>query len=481
MLAKFVPNSSATVLVVGDVILDRYIFGSTTRISPEAPVPVVRVERTEERPGGAANVALNIRSLGVGVQLTGITGEDAAAELLARELSAAEVNCRFIRQNRFPTVTKLRVISQHQQLLRLDYEEEPIVVDTEGLYAQYLSWLSSADCVVLSDYAKGSLVRVAEFISAARHRSVPVLVDPKGREFSRYRGATVLTPNLREFEEVVGTCPAQKEIVAKGEELCRTLGLSALLVTQGEQGMTVIDADRGNTRHLPAQAQEVYDVTGAGDTVIAALAAALVSGYPVAQAAEFANIAAGLVVAKLGTATVSPEELNVVSARGPATRRGVLGRQELLDVTTAARTRGERIVMTNGCFDLLHSGHVEYLERARALGDRLVVAVNDDASVSRLKGRGRPINCVRERMRLVAALRSVDWVTEFSEDTPEALVESVSPDILVKGGDYRPDQIAGAGIVRARGGQVVVLPLVEGSSTSTLIEAIETRLKNAAT
>lgn len=471
-LDSFTPRPAASVLVVGDVILDRYVHGTATRISPEAPVPVVRVNRTEERPGGAANVAVNIRSLGVKAQLAGITGADQAADTLARLLAAADVACRFVRNQSYMTPTKLRVISQHQQLLRLDYEREG-APDTTGLLEHYMDLLPGADCVVMSDYAKGSLTRVQELIDAARARGVPVLVDPKARDFNRYRGATALTPNFREFESVVGPCSSETEIATRGAELCRDLELQALIVTRGEHGMTVIDQTRGEARHLPARAHEVFDVTGAGDTVIAVLAAALVSGHTLEQAAEFANVAAGLVVARLGTAAVTPDEINETSTPGVAARAGrVLERNEVLSAVVAAKQRGETVVMTNGCFDLLHAGHVGYLAQARALGDRLLVAVNDDDSVSRLKGQGRPIHGIADRMQLLAALGSVDWVTRFAEDTPEALIELIRPDVLVKGGDYRPDQIAGAATVRSHGGKVIVLPFIEGHSTSAVLQAI---------
>jgi len=469
-LPPFVPAAGARVLVVGDVILDRYLHGDTTRISPEAPVPVVRVGSTEERPGGAANVALNLRALGIDVELAGVTGADAAADNLSDMLRAAGIACRFLRRDGFPTITKVRVLSQHQQLLRLDYEAALPPAD-DGALLDQCGGFAGFDCVVLSDYAKGGLARVGDFIRLARSRGVPVLVDPKGADFARYAGATVLTPNLKEFEQVVGACADEGEIGRKGEQLRRELDLDGLLVTRGERGMTLVQAAGPKVLHVAARAHEVYDVTGAGDTVIATLAAAMVSGHVLPEAMQYANAAAGLVVEKLGTASATVEELNARLAGKRGARRGVLTRPELEAEIDRARRRGERIAMTNGCFDILHAGHVRFLEQARALGDRLVVAVNDDASVQRLKGAGRPINAHADRMAVLAALGSVDWVIGFSEDTPRDLIAGVLPDVLAKGGDYRPDQVAGAAEVAAAGGQVVILPLVPGRSSTGVIDA----------
>lgn len=473
MKPVFIPDAAANTLVIGDVILDRYVHGETTRISPEAPVPVVRVTRTEERPGGAANVALNISCLGVRVSLAGLTGQDSAADTLTRTLSEYGVDCSFQKSAGFPTITKLRVLSQHQQLIRLDYEAATGPVDCPGLFEQIKAQLGHADVIVLSDYAKGSLANIQAFISACRSANKKVLVDPKGDDFTRYRGATLLTPNLKEFEAVAGCCGDTDELVNKGEKLCRDLGLEALLVTRGEHGMSLISMENG-PHHLAAEALEVFDVTGAGDTVIATMAAALASGYDYLQAARFANRAAGLVVGKLGTATVTVEELNDTSRQHDSDQSPLLQPSELPALLREIRSRGETIVMTNGCFDILHAGHVQYLQQARQLGDHLIVAVNDDDSVKRLKGPGRPLNPLAHRMAVLAALKSVDWVMAFSEDTPEELIAKILPDVLVKGGDYRPEQIAGARQVLEHGGSVKIIPLLENCSTSRIIDSVKT-------
>ncbi|MBU1330271.1 MAG: bifunctional D-glycero-beta-D-manno-heptose-7-phosphate kinase/D-glycero-beta-D-manno-heptose 1-phosphate adenylyltransferase HldE [Gammaproteobacteria bacterium] len=460
----------APVLVVGDVMLDRYWHGGTSRISPEAPVPVVKVEQIEDRPGGAANVALNIAALGAPAFLVGVTGRDEASESLADSLQAAGVQTRFQFIDDQPTIVKLRVMSRHQQLLRMDFEE-PFRTDTAALAADVDGMLSGVKVLVLSDYGKGALQNHQALIQLARARGIPVLADPKGKDFSIYRGASLITPNLSEFELIVGGCADEAELVSKGAALMRDLDLGALLVTRGEHGMTLLRPQHAPL-HLPARAREVFDVTGAGDTVISTLAAAIAAGEELPQAVALANLAAGIVVGKLGTAAISAPELRRAVQREEGSERGVLSLDQLLCSIEDARAHGERIVFTNGCFDILHAGHVTYLEQARAQGDRLVLAVNDDASVSRLKGPGRPINSVDRRMAVLAGLGAVDWVVSFSEDTPERLLKQVQPDILVKGGDYGVDQVVGADIVTAYGGEVRVLGLVENSSTTAIVEKI---------
>ncbi|MCL7461845.1 bifunctional D-glycero-beta-D-manno-heptose-7-phosphate kinase/D-glycero-beta-D-manno-heptose 1-phosphate adenylyltransferase HldE [Pseudomonas sp. NW5] len=460
----------APVLVVGDVMLDRYWYGATSRISPEAPVPVVKVEQSEDRPGGAANVALNIAALGAPAWLVGVTGTDEAADSLTARLTAAGVDARFQRIQGQPTIVKLRVMSRHQQLLRMDFEE-PFATDEAALLAEVEALLNQVRVLILSDYGKGALKNHQALIRAARARGVPVLADPKGRDFAIYRGATLITPNLSEFEAVVGRCADEAELVSKGLALLADLELEALLITRGEHGMTLLRACQPEL-HLPARAREVFDVTGAGDTVISTLASALAAGEPLPQAVALANLAASIVVGKLGTATVSAPELRRAAAREQGAGRGVMTLDQLLPAIEDARAHGERIVFTNGCFDILHAGHVTYLEQARAQGDRLVVAINDDASVTRLKGPGRPINSVDRRMAVLAGLGAVDWVISFSEDTPESLLERICPEVLVKGGDYGLDGVVGAPIVLGYGGEVKVLSFVDSCSTTAIVEKI---------
>ncbi|MBD2795825.1 bifunctional D-glycero-beta-D-manno-heptose-7-phosphate kinase/D-glycero-beta-D-manno-heptose 1-phosphate adenylyltransferase HldE [Xenorhabdus sp. 18] len=462
----------AGVLVVGDVMLDRYWYGPTSRISPEAPVPVVKVETIEERPGGAANVAMNIASLGANSHLIGLTGIDDAARALSDKLSSVKVRCDFVSVPTHPTITKLRVLSRNQQLLRLDFEEGFQNVDAQPMLEKIQQSLPHIGALVLSDYAKGALSQIQAMIQLANEANVPVLIDPKGSDFTRYRGATLLTPNMSEFEAVVGHCKDDDDLVQKGTKLVQDLQLQALLITRSERGMSLLRVGQPPL-HLPTQAQEVFDVTGAGDTVIGVLATALAAGKPLNEACYLANAAAGVVVGKLGTSTVSSVELeNAVRGRAE-TGFGVMSETKLKDVVAQARQRGERIVMTNGCFDILHAGHVSYLSNARKLGDRLIVAVNSDASTKRLKGETRPVNPLEQRMIVLSALESVDWVVAFEEDTPQRLIAGILPDILVKGGDYQPAAIAGSEEVWAAGGEVKVLNFEEGISTTNIIKTIQ--------
>jgi D-beta-D-heptose 7-phosphate kinase/D-beta-D-heptose 1-phosphate adenosyltransferase len=464
----------ARVLVIGDVMLDRYWYGSAARVSPEAPVPIVDVEATDNRPGGAANVALNLAALGVDVTLIGVVGEDESAQILERKLAAAEIRCDFVRLTDWPTILKLRVVSRRQQMMRLDFEK-PLRVDVEeSLLSAFRTHVSAADMVVIEDYDKGALARPRSFIEIAHERRKRVVVDPKFKTFAAYRGADVIKPNNAEFRHAVGGWSDYAELVTKAIELANRFDLGALVVTRGEAGMSLVERN-GAHHHVPARPVDVFDETGAGDTVAAALAAGLAAGCSVHEAVMLANLAAGLAVAKSGAATVSVAELRGALAADGDADRGALSRDELLEAVRDSRRAGQRIVFTNGCFDILHAGHVAYLEEARALGDRLIVAVNDDASVTRLKGDGRPINNLAQRLRVLAGLASVDWTVAFGEDTPERLIESIRPDVLVKGGDYRLDEVVGADIVARYGGTVKVLGKISNVSTSAIID----RLRNA--
>ena len=463
--------SAGNVTVIGDVMLDRFWSGASRRVSPEAPVPVVSVTGQEDRAGGAGNVAVNLAELGLSVSLVGLCGEDEHARALRACVEAAGV-----RWNVMPcpaeTIVKLRVLSRNQQLLRMDFEES-LANHANDLFVRYAQQhLADADLVVFSDYAKGSLELVQPLLAHCRDLKKPTLVDPKGMDFERYRGATLLTPNLTEFEAVVGRCDTDAALIDKAEALRASLDLEGVLVTRSEAGMTLIQIGQ-SPMHFSASAREVFDVTGAGDTVIAVMAGCLSAGLPMRDAAHFANHAAGVVVAKLGTASVTPEELlTAVSAKSTDVADNVLAETGLASVLDDLRAAGRRIVMTNGCFDLIHPGHVRYLHQAKALGDVLVVAVNDDDSVRRLKGDGRPVNTLEDRMAVLGALGAVDYVVSFSEGTPARLIKALAPDVLVKGGDYAVEQIAGHESVLERGGEVRVLDFVDGHSTTGLIERL---------
>ncbi len=459
------------VLVVGDVMLDRYWFGPTERISPEAPVPIVHVGEVEERAGGAGNVAVNMAALGMQVRLLAVTGQDEAGDRLQDILDQQGITAFFQRSAQAPTITKLRVMSRAQQLIRLDFEQGYSRQDVGALRQHFKDAVDDSMLVVLSDYAKGTLAEAADLIGIARAAGVPVLVDPKGRDYARYAHASLLTPNRAEFEQVVGACEDNGQLVERARRMLTDFDLQALLVTLGERGMLLVTRDDA-PHWLAAEAREVFDVTGAGDTVIAVMAAGLAAGLRHSEAAALANTAAGLVVAKRGTASVSEGELRLAAHRRGIPGPGVVTAEQLVKLVREARAKGQRVVMTNGCFDILHAGHVAYLAEARSLGHRLAVAVNGDASVGRLKGSGRPINTLSDRLSVLAALAAVDWVVPFDEDTPEALICEALPDVLVKGGDYQPDEIAGAACVKANGGEVHVLPFHAGRSTSKIVQAI---------
>lgn len=469
MIATTPDFSRARIIVVGDVMLDRYWSGQAARISPEAPVPVVKVKGSEERVGGAGNVALNIAKLGGKVTLLGVVGDDPEGERVRRLLEAEGVVCDFVTVEGARSICKLRIMAQHQQLLRLDFEDTPIAFEEALLSAKLKQHLPDHDVVVFSDYGKGTLADVTRHIAVVKQAGLKVLVDPKGVDYQRYRDADVITPNLSEFFAVTGACTGEAEILDKGRELLQRCMVQNLLLTRGEAGMTLIQ--ESETHSLPAQAKDVFDVTGAGDTVIGVMALGVALDLPLREAMYLANLAGGIVVGKLGTSTVSVEELSrALHGDRDDSLYGIVSEEELMHIVARAKAHNEKIIMTNGCFDLLHAGHVTYLEQAKALGDRLIVAVNSDESVRQLKGESRPINGLKERMTVLSALACVDWVVGFEEETPERLYCRLLPDVLVKGGDYTPEQVAGGDCVIRAGGEVKILQFVEGQSTTTMIE-----------
>lgn len=474
MEVRSLPHFGGRVTVIGDVMLDRYWYGTSTRISPEAPVPVVNVNRYEERAGGAANVAINLTSLGVNCNLVGIIGQDDPGECLTGLLKEKNIDTRFVVCPDLPTITKLRVISRHQQLIRIDFEKGYSSIDQGHVLVTLRQALRESDVLVCSDYGKGALSSVQSLIRTARLKRIPVLIDPKGTDFVRYQGANLLTPNMSEFEAVVGHVRDNFDLERKALSLIRELELEALLITRSEDGMSLI-VPSNPPLHIPTAAREVYDVTGAGDTVIATIAACLASGTTLPEACFIANRAAGLVVGKFGTSTVTADELaeDINSRQETIKHKGILSEIELIKEVQILKQKGKKIVMTNGCFDILHKGHVDYLQKAKALGDVLVVAVNSDESVQRLKGPTRPIVPLENRMSVLAALGCVDIVVPFSEDTPQRLISAVLPDILVKGGDYQVEQIAGHEEVLKNGGQVKLIDLVADCSTTSIVNKIK--------
>ncbi|WMY97153.1 MAG: bifunctional D-glycero-beta-D-manno-heptose-7-phosphate kinase/D-glycero-beta-D-manno-heptose 1-phosphate adenylyltransferase HldE [Arsenophonus sp.] len=462
----------AAVLVVGDVMLDRYWYGSTDRISPEAPVPVIKIEKKEERPGGAANVAMNIASLGANIHLIGLIGIDNAARILVKKLNEANVCCNLIKLSSYHTITKLRILSYNQQLIRIDFEKKNNIHSMNFILKRIKKILPYIKVLVLSDYGKGTLKNIENIIALANKAKVPILIDPKGKNYKKYYGATLLTPNMNEFEEIVGICSSKIEIESKGTKLLYELNLQALLITRSEKGMTLLQRNK-SPLHLSTQAKEVYDVTGAGDTVIGVLATALSVSLNFCQASVLANISAGIVIGKLGTSTISSLELEKKTYSNN-NKFGVISEENLKKSVSIARKNGKKIVMTNGCFDILHAGHVIYLSNARKLGDLLIVAVNSDKSVKNLKGINRPINRLAQRMIVLEGLSSVDWVVSFDEETPQRLIGNILPDILVKGGDYKIEDISGSQEVLAAGGKVKILNFENDLSTTKIINRVIT-------
>ena len=473
---------SARVLVLGDVMLDRFVYGSVERISPEAPIPVVNVERTADMPGGAANVARNVAAMGARAILIGVVGDDAPAADLRNQVAASpEIVAEFIVDGSRPTTVKTRYVADGQQVMRADRESrEPVGAEVERrLVTAFVRALDGASVVLLSDYAKGVLSPplTRAVIDAAARAGKPVIVDPKSRDFGRYRGALLIKPNRLELQAACGhPCGTQDQVIAGARAVLAQGICTTLVVTRGRDGMSVLGAD-GSATHLPAAARQVFDVSGAGDTAMAALALGLAAGGSIVDAAALANLAAGIAVGKRGTATVSTGEMiaELRPADGTHTAQKVYSLESLLHLVGDWRARGFKIAFTNGCFDLLHPGHIALLDFAHRAADRLVVGLNSDASVRRLKGPNRPVQSEVARATVLAAMGSVDAVVMFAEDEPLELIAQVAPDVLVKGADYQPDQVVGAELVTARGGRLLLAPLVAGHSTTGTVQRAATQ------
>ena len=468
-----------TVLCIGDLMLDEFIYGDVTRISPEAPTPVIAVKRTETMIGGAGNVARNLVCLGAKCIFVGVVGDDGAGKALRSELAAQNIDAHLVTDSGRQTTRKVRFVSEHHSshLLRADWEAESAVdpKNEDALIAHAIKAMPRAGSVVLSDYAKGALTPrvIRAVIDAANKNKKPVVVDPKGRDYSIYKGATLITPNRQELADATHTAARSDDEVAKAAAgMARSLDAKAVLVTRSEAGMTlVVGADA--PIHVPAYAVRVRDVSGAGDTVVAVLSAMLAVGADFESAMRAANAAAAVVVGKRGTATLTIAELRsrILPAASLAPEEKIVFDWAMLaDHLDPWRRQGLRIGFTNGCFDLLHPGHVKLLAGARAACDRLVVGLNGDASVTRLKGEGRPVQNVQSRAELLAALEAVDLVVVFDEDTPRKLIEAVKPMVLVKGSDYKREDVVGHDLVEALGGKVELIELVPGQSTTAMVE-----------
>ncbi len=474
LLAVLDRYAGLRIWVVGDLMLDEYVMGAVERISPEAPVPVVRVRDTEHRLGGAANVARQVAALGAEVSLAGVIGDDDAGEDFLRLCAASNIDTRaVIRLGERCTTRKLRVLGHSQQLLRLDWEDvKPCAPQASVRMLSKLAEGPRPDAVILSDYAKGVLTPETITSVTGMRGTGPVVVDPKHRDFTRYRGATTITPNLRELEAAAGQTLDPDDaaaIAAAARPLAEAVGLEAMVVTLGDRGMLVVPA-QGHYTAVAATQRAVYDVTGAGDTAISVLTLSLAAHAPLLAAAQLANAAAGVSVGQIGAVAVDAGSIRDALAARPDGK--ILGRDDLVARAATWRMAGKRIVFTNGCFDLLHAGHLSLLSQAAKLGDVLVLAINSDASVRRLKGPERPLVPQEDRAAVLAALGFVDAVTIFDEDTPLEVLQSVRPHVLVKGGDYQLADVVGRELVEGLGGRVELVPLTPEKSTTALVERI---------
>jgi len=469
--ASFIGFQRKSILVIGDVMLDRFIDGSVSRISPEAPVPILEKGSENQMPGGAANVACNLASLGCDVRLVALTGDDPQGRKVAGRLGAnMAIDFHQVIDPDRPTTTKTRFRADGQQVLRVD--EEVTTPASEAIQQQLLdtfcSALAGADLVIISDYAKGCVPPnlISKLISAAQNAGKMVVVDPKLADFDAYADATLLTPNLSELRKT-GAIDGDslEEIAAGASMLAKTHRIDSILVTLSSRGMLLAHAD-GSWHHAPARAREVFDVSGAGDTVIAMLSATLASNAPMADAVVLANIAASVVVGKSGTAIATPGEIILMAgAKAPPTDWAHWG-----TVCTQWRENGQKIGFANGCFDLLHPGHIYLLQQAASQCDRLIVGLNSDDSVRRLKGEARPVQTAEQRAAALQALDFVDGVAVFGEDTPLELITTLQPDFIFKGGDYRPEDVVGREVVAARGGDVKIISTLGSHSSTSLIK-----------
>ena len=473
---------------------DVYVSGFTDRISPEAPVPIVRVSKTEFKAGGAANVAVNIAALGLRVTLLSLVGSDESACEIQELLSSHNIDCVFIRTSNFKTVQKHRVISHHQQILRLDYESpNPKLNFQKEDYSKLLkrfkkqvqSKLYSA--IIFSDYKKGVLEECSSLITIAKKQSIPVFVDPKGNEFGIYKGASFLKPNMKEFENVVGMSVTSAEFNLKARKLKKSLKIENLLVTKGSRGMTFFNNDNAPIEIPAENSREVFDVTGAGDTVLATVVAAYASKYSILDSVKIANSAAGIVVGKFGTASVNSAELKTCFENPPKNQKPDVSKEVMHNITSKKivsngvelRTligyldqNDKKLVFTNGCFDILHAGHIHLFRESKKYGDFLLVAINGDKSVRSLKGKSRPINSIKNRIEVLKSIQFIDFIISFNEETPESLVKQFKPNCLVKGGDYKDKDIAGSDFVKKNGGKVKIIPYKKGLSTTLTVKKI---------
>jgi D-beta-D-heptose 7-phosphate kinase/D-beta-D-heptose 1-phosphate adenosyltransferase len=461
----------AKVLVIGDILYDQYIYGDVSRVSPEAPVPILKFLKEEMRVGGAGNVASNIASLGSQAMLIGFLGDDIKGEFLLKKLNEKHIFNKIVLLKDQQTITKQRIVSKLQHIVRIDFDNGYVEEKKHSILSLVKENINDYDLIVLSDYGKGTLKEIEKIIQLANSLNKLIIVDPKGNDFAKYKNCSILTPNLKEFEEIVGKCSNEHEIISKAKKLNKELKLDALLLTRGEKGMILISKD--DIVKLDAISRDVFDVTGAGDTVIATLAASISAGYQIREALTFANIAAGVAVSKFGTSSVSLNDIQVkLNTNKKNFKNKLIDRIDLISKIEILKKNNPKIVMTNGCFDILHMGHVRYLKEAKSLGDVLLVGLNSDISIKNIKGSQRPINNELSRLEVLSALECVDIITVFDEDTPLEIIKLIKPHVLVKAGDYKSDEVVGSKFVKQNNGKVKILTYYDGYSTTNSIKKI---------
>ena len=442
------------ITVIGDVMIDWYLHGESSRISPEAPVPVVKFKESKFQLGGAANVANNLKHLEIEPFLIGATGNDHFGSLLKEHLKAEKIKFNLTSEKSFQTICKQRLMSSNQQLARIDYEQYFHGSKLTNTFNTFIKNIAKTDLIIVSDYGKGTIFNATKLIQSARKLKKKILIDPKGKDFTKYKGANLITPNKSEFENIMGKVSSKKDLQKKAKKMLEHLKLESLIVTLGSEGMYVLTQSNKKIKEefINAYPQEVFDVSGAGDTTISALGAALSEGMDIFSAAEFANLAASISVSKLGTSTVSKDEI--------------------VSLMALEGNKKPVIVFTNGCFDIIHSGHLDLLKEAKSYGDKLIVGLNSDKSISKLKGPDRPIISQSERKKILSALKFVDEVVIFNEENPLKLIKKLKPNILVKGADYTKEQVIGGKFVESYGGQIKLVKLTKGKSTSNIIDKI---------
>ena len=461
--------NSLSILVIGDVMLDEYWFGNCNKISPEAPVPVTNITNKNFKVGGAGNVALNLAEINSNVALVSTIGKDVEGKIIKKILNNKNIDLNFKEVDGCQTIKKLRIFSKHHQMIRLDFESKKEKYKIK-LDNKLKKKIDNHKLVLISDYEKGSLIEVKKIINYAKLKSKLIIIDPKGNDFSKYKGASILTPNIYEFTQIVGVIKNKSMLIKKARDLIKKNSLIGLLITQGKNGMTFVSKDK--VIHRNSLVQDIYDVTGAGDTVIAIFSAYLNLGKTYEESMDMANIAASIVIKKIGTSTASKKEIyEIYELKNKKPNKKIyISNSDILQKVETIKKRNKKIILTNGCFDVIHAGHIHLLENAKKLGDFLIVAINSDKSIKALKGNNRPINKLSARIEVLKALACVDLIVTFDELTPLKIIKMISPDYLVKGGDYKIKDVIGAAIVKANKGKVKIIKIKKGFSTTKILQ-----------